>query len=260
MLVDSHCHLDFDDTQDSSDALIERAKQAGVDYLLAISTGLEDVGRAIAVAEKHAGVFASVGLHPENVDSANPLDCELLYPYLANSKVIGIGECGLDYHYEGHDKEAQKRDFLTQIRLAQERPDMVLIIHNRDSDQDMLEILRREQKIAPFKMLLHCFASDIYFARATLDLGAYFSFSGIITFKNAAAVQEVAKFVPDDRIMVETDSPFLAPDPFRGKTCEPAYTRYTAERLAELRGVDIKVIEEKTTENFFTLFERASKI
>jgi len=236
--------------------VLARAKANGVEYFLNISS-VGDVAEVVAVAEKYANVFASVGMHPEGVCENNSLQIETLLPYINSPKVIAIGECGLDCNDEA-PIEFQKRDFIAQIHLAQQT-DLPVIVHNRGCDEAIFEILRAEFKNKPFKILIHCFAATQEFAQKCLDLDAYISFSGILTFKNAKEVHEVAKLVPSDKMLVETDSPFLAPTPLRGKPCEPAYTRYTAEFLANLRGCDVVEIETQTTDNFFTLFDKANR-
>jgi len=254
MLVDSHCHLDFEDLSTDLDGTLARAREAGVDHILCISVTLEDFPGVLAIADKHPHLFASVGVHPCYPDAAQP-DVETLVSLAAHPKVVAIGETGLDYMRVEGDMAWQHSRFHTHIEAAAAcgKP---LIIHTRAAAQPTIDTLK-SQHAERSGGVMHCFAEDWDIAKQALDLGFYISFSGIVTFKSAQAVQDAAKRVPLDRILVETDAPYLAPVPFRGKTNEPAYVRHTAQHLADLRGIPLETLAELTSENFFRLFGHA---
>ncbi|WP_439814465.1 TatD family hydrolase [Zavarzinia sp. CC-PAN008] len=258
MLVDSHCHLDFPDFAPEREAVIARAAAAGVGTMLTIGTSLEKAGQVIAIAERDPRIWASVGIHPEELDEGARVDGAELARLAAHPRVIGLGETGLDYHREGHLKGAQAESFRMHIALSRETG-LPVIIHSRDADADMIAILREEMGKGPFKALLHCFTSGLELAQAALDLGLMISFSGIVTFKNAHLVKQAALLTPLDRLLVETDAPFLAPMPFRGKRNEPAFVVHTARHVAQLKGVAEDVLMRQTTDNFFRLFAKASR-
>ena len=251
MLVDSHCHLDFPELASRVDEIVEAMREHHVTHALCISVTLEDFPKVRAIAERFDHIFATVGVHPDYPDVPEVDAAELVR--LANHpKIVGIGETGLDYYRIKDDCDWQRERFRTHIRAAREarKP---LIVHTRDASADTLEIMRQEGA-REVGGVMHCFTGDWETAQAAMDLGFYISFSGIVTFKNARALQEVAKRVPLERMMVETDSPYLAPVPHRGKTNEPALVRYVAAEIARLRGVDTAEIATHTTNNFFKLF------
>lgn len=253
-LVDSHCHIDFEPLAPRLDEVLANARDNDVSHLLCVSVNLEDYPRVLALAEQHDHVFASVGVHPNEQQGRDPAVKELVE--LAGSEhVVAIGETGLDYFRSEGDLDWQRDRFRRHID-ASRQSGKPLIIHSRDAPQDTIRIMA-EAGASQAGGVMHCFAEDWTMAEQALDLGFYISFSGIVTFKNAKAIQEVARKTPLDRILVETDSPYLAPVPFRGKTNEPAYVRYTAECVAELRGTTYEAVAEATTENFFTLFTAA---
>jgi TatD DNase family protein len=256
MLVDSHCHLEFPDFKDDFDQILKKASDANVAKMLTISTSISDFASVIKVAGKSPHIFASVGLHPENVVSEPIMESASIVALCAGEKVIGIGETGLDYHYDNHDKRLQKLSFIEHIKAAQ-ATGLPLIIHTRDAGDDTIGIMA-EFKDKPYNAVIHCFTETLEFAKAALNLGFYISFSGIVTFKNAVAIQEVAKFVPVERILVETDAPFLAPTPYRGKRNEPSYVVDTAKFIADLKNVEYKDFCDITTSNFYKLFTKAA--
>jgi TatD DNase family protein len=237
------------------DEIIQRAKANNVNIIQNICSSMLDFPAILKITEKYKGVYASVGLHPENLHSEPAITTEELIKHSKHPKVIGIGETGLDYHYKGYNKKLQHKNFEQHIE-ASRKTKLPLIIHTRDADKDMQETLESETKNGEFPFLLHCFTSGKELAFKGLDLGGYISVSGIITFKNAKELQELVKKIPLDKLMVETDAPFLAPVPNRGKTNEPAYVMYTAEHLAKLKSVDYSKIIEVTTSNFLKLFNK----
>jgi TatD DNase family protein len=257
MLVDSHCHLNYEGIVEDQDAVLGRAREAGVGRFLNISTRESEWGDIVATAERNDDVFASIGIHPHNADAHQHVDEDRLRAAVDHPKVVGIGETGLDYYYEHSDREAQQRLFRRHITVARETR-LPVIIHTRDAEDDTLAILRDEMEQGAFPALIHCFTASGAFGDAVLDLGLSISISGIVTFKNAKDLQETAARVPTDRLLVETDSPFLAPVPHRGKTCEPAYVADTARFVAELRATDIDSLAKTTTRNFFALFSKAA--
>ena len=252
MFVDSHCHLDFEDFRDRIPEVLDAMARAGVTHALCISVTLEDFPRVRALAEAHENLYASVGVHPDYPD-APPVTVEQLVGLAQHDKVIGIGETGLDYYRLTGDLEWQRERFRTHIRAAREtgKP---LIIHTRSAAEDTLRILR-EERADEVGGVLHCFTESQEVADGALELNFYISFSGIVTFKNAVALKEVAKRVPLDRMLIETDSPYLAPVPHRGKTNEPAFVRHVAEEIALLREQPLEEIAAATSANFFRLFK-----
>ncbi|MGD9945470.1 MAG: TatD family hydrolase [Burkholderiaceae bacterium] len=257
MLVDSHCHLDFPDLVDRFDEILANMAAHDVGHALCVCVTLEDFEGVLAVAERDARLSASVGVHPDYTDRAEP-DVETLERLSAHPKVVAIGETGLDYFRIEGDTEWQRERFRVHIRAAR-RTGKPLIIHTRAAAADTLRLMREEGAEAAGGVM-HCFTEDWPTARAALDLGFHLSFSGIVTFKNAAALRKVAAKVPDERLLVETDSPYLAPVPFRGKTNEPAFVRHVARCVAELRGQDAAYIDELTTENYFNLFKDSKRV
>ena len=255
MLVDSHCHIDFPDYADGAAPLLANMRVAGVGHALCVSVDLERFPNVLALAEAHPNVFASVGVHPDHQDCEEPT-VERLLDLARHPKVVAIGETGLDYYRLPREAvDWQRERFRTHIRAARQagKP---LIVHTRSAADDTLAILR-EEAASETGGVMHCFTESWQVARAALELGFYISFSGIVTFKSAAELREVARQVPLDRLLVETDSPYLAPVPYRGKRNEPAYVRHVAELIADLRGVPVQAVDEATTENFFRLFGSA---
>ncbi len=258
MLVDSHCHLDYPDFADELDAVIARAAEAGVGTMLTISTKLSQFEAVRAVAERYENVYCTVGIHPHEAASEPETDAETLLRLAEHPKVVGFGESGLDYFYEYSPREAQQRSFRAHIAAAR-RAQLPLVVHTRDADADTLAILREETAKGAFPGLIHCFGSDAAMARACVGLGFTISFSGIVTFKKAGNVREAVAEVPDAHLLVETDAPYLAPVPKRGKRNEPAYVAYTAAEVAKLRGAPVDAVARTTTDNFFRLFGKTAR-
>ncbi|QIG52920.1 TatD family hydrolase [Altererythrobacter sp. BO-6] len=257
MLVDSHCHLEYKGLVDDQAGVLERARTAGVGQFLNISTRRSEWGQVVGTAERESDVWASVGIHPHEADQHADLGREALLEAAAHPKVIGIGETGLDYYYDRSDRATQRDLFRMHIGVARETG-LPLIIHTRDADDDTLEILEEETGKGAFPALIHCFTASADFGKRVLELGLSISLSGIVTFKNATELQEIAKEIPQDRLLVETDSPFLAPVPHRGKPCEPAFVANTAQFLADLRGEEFAELADYTTANFRKLFSKAA--
>ncbi|MEO0590512.1 MAG: TatD family hydrolase [Pseudomonadota bacterium] len=256
MLIDSHCHLEYKGLVEDQAGVLARARQAGVGAFLNISTKQSEWEQVVGTAIREIDVFASVGIHPHEADKHSDLGRGALLAATENPRVIGIGESGLDYYYEHSDRETQKRLFRMHIDVARETG-LPLIIHTRDAEDDTYQILEEEMAKGAFPALIHCFTASDEFGAKVLELGLTISISGIVTFKNAKALQETAAKVPSDRLMVETDSPFLAPVPHRGRPCEPAYVADTARFVAELRGVEPDRLADETSANFMNLFTKA---
>lgn len=256
MIIDSHCHLDFPEFREIIPLVINEAKSKGVEKMLTISTLFSNFSDIIKLIAPYPQIFCTLGLHPCNVHLERPFSCEELTALCSTPKVIGLGETGLDYYHSKDHISLQKESFSAHIQCAQQTG-LPLIVHTRDAEADTLDFLTQHLREKEFKGVIHCFSGTIEFARACLDLGLYISFSGIVTFKNATEIQEVARLTPLDRMLVETDSPYLAPTPFRGKTNQPAYTYYVAEHIAKLKGLDISEVASHTTKNFHQLFTRA---
>ena len=257
MLVDSHCHLEYKGLVEDQAGVLSRAREAGVGAFLNISTKQSEWQQVVATANREPDVFASVGIHPHEADAHEDLGRAALLEATANPRVIGIGETGLDYFYEYSDRDVQAKLFRMHIDVARETG-LPVIIHTRDAEDDTFEILADEMVKGAFPALIHCFTASAEFGRKVLDLGLTISLSGIVTFKNAKDLQAAAQEVPDDRLLVETDSPFLAPVPHRGKSCEPAFVADTARFVAQLRNTDTDVLAEQTTRNFTKLFSKAA--
>ena len=255
-LVDSHCHLNYDGLVDRQDEVLANARERGVTGFLNISTRQSEWGDVISVAERNSDVWATVGVHPHEADAHPDLGSSALIDAAEHPRVIAIGECGLDYYYDKSDRRAQRERFQAHIEAAR-TAGLPLVVHTRDAEDDTAEMLTSAVKEGCVTGVLHCFTGSAELARRGLDLGFYVSLSGIVTFKNARDLQETAKWIPLDRLLVETDSPFLAPVPHRGKTSEPAFVADTAAFVAELRGDDPEVIADATTANFFRLFGKA---
>jgi len=256
MLIDSHCHLDFDVLSADLEGLLARARANQVVGCVTISTRIRRFDAISAIAQVHENVWCSVGTHPHNAHEELDISAEEIIKLSQHQKCVAIGEAGLDYHYDSSPRAAQAQGFRKHIAAARETG-LPLVIHARAADDDMIAILEEETEQGAFPFVLHCFSSGAALARRGLELGGYVSFSGIVTFRNAVEIQEVAQFVPADRFLVETDAPYLAPVPFRGKTNEPGFVRHTAEKLAELRGESFERIAGQSTENFFRLFSKA---
>ncbi len=258
MLVDSHCHLDFPDFAEELDDIVARAEAAGIGRMVTISTRVRQFDRVLAVAERYDSVFCSVGTHPHNADEELDIEPADLVRISGHPKVVAIGEAGLDYHYDNSPREAQAEGLRRHIAAARETG-LPLVIHARDADADMAAILTEETQKGAFPAVLHCFSSGRGLAETGIRLGHYVSFSGILTFNRAEDLRDIASDMPGDRILVETDAPYLAPTPFRGKRNEPSYVVNTARVLAETRGVGEDEIAEQTTENFFRLFSKVTR-
>jgi TatD DNase family protein len=255
MLIDSHCHLDFEALADDIDGVLARAEAAGVSGMVTISTLVEKFSTYTAIAERYANVWCSVGTHPHNADKELHVQVDELVRLSAHPRCVAIGEAGLDYFYDNAPREAQATGLRRHIAAAR-ITGLPLVIHSRQADEDMATILEEETKQGAFPFVLHCFTAGQELARRALALGGYISFSGIITFKNAEEIREVAKFVPADRYLVETDAPYLAPIPHRGQSNEPSFVRHTAEKLAEVRGISLEQLGRETTANFARLFAK----
>ena len=255
MLIDSHCHLDFPELAADRAGVLARAKANGVERMVTISTRVKRFDEIRAIAEENAEVWCSVGTHPHNAHEEPEVTTADLVTLADHPRCVAIGEAGLDYHYPG-DYAAQATGFRRHIAAARETG-LPLVIHAREADDDIANILEEETGQGAFPFILHCFSSGLELARRGLALGGYISFSGILTFKNAATIQEAATMAPADRILVETDAPYLAPVPHRGHSNEPSYVRHTAAKLAELRGVTLDQIAVTTTANFYRLFNKA---
>ncbi|MET1415650.1 TatD family hydrolase [Roseibium sp. HPY-6] len=258
MLVDSHCHLDFPDFDGERDELISRAHEAGVDLMVTICTHIKKFDRIKAIAEEYPEVYCSVGTHPHNAGIERGIPVDEIVALAAHPKVVAIGEAGLDYFYDKAPRDAQAEGLRTHIEAARQTG-LPLVIHSRDADQDMAEILRDEMGKGEFPALLHCFSSGRKLAMTGIELGLYVSFSGILTFKKSEELREIARELPADRLLVETDAPYLAPQARRGKRNEPAYTAMTAAVLAQTRDVSEEEIAQQTTENFFRLFRKVPR-
>lgn len=255
MLVDSHCHLDFPDFADDLDAIVARARTAGVGRMVTISTRARKLPDLLAIAERFEDVFCSVGTHPHHAHEELDIGASDLVAMTAHPKVAAIGEAGLDYFYDTSPRSAQEQGFRAHIAAARETG-LPLVIHSREADDDMARILEEETGKGAFPAVLHCFTGGAELARRAIDLGLHISFTGILTFKNSQNLRDIAASLPADRILVETDAPYLAPGKFRGKRNEPAYVTETARVLAETRGVPPDEIARQTTENFFGLFNK----
>jgi TatD DNase family protein len=256
-LVDSHCHLNYEGLVEDQQGALERARAAGVSMMLNISTRASEWDAVIGLAERESDVMASVGIHPHEADVHPDVATETLVARAAHPRVIGIGETGLDYYYDRSDRERQRRSFHVHIAAARQTG-LPLIVHTRDAEEDSYAILAEEMAKGAYPALIHCFTASQGFADKVLDLGLYVSISGIVTFKNAKDLQAVARTIPSDRLLVETDSPFLAPVPHRGRPCEPAFVADTARFLADLRGEPFEALAANTTANFQRLFAKAA--
>lgn len=257
MFVDSHCHLNYEGLVERQDGVLQSARNRGVSTMLNISTREAEWDDIVGTAEREGDVWASIGIHPHEADAHPDVDTAKLVAKADHPRVVAIGETGLDYYYEHSDREQQKRSFRSHIAACRETG-LPLIVHTRDAEEDTAEILTEEMGKGDYKGVIHCFTASQEFADKALDLGFYISISGIVTFKNAKDLQDTAAKLPADRLLIETDSPFLAPVPNRGKTCEPAFVADTAAFLADLRGESVDELAAYTTRNFHTLFDKTA--
>jgi TatD DNase family protein len=258
-LVDSHCHLDFRDFEGELDDVVERAREAGVRTMVTICTHLSRFEDVRAVAARYDDIWCSVGVHPHEADREGAAaTTEALVELAVDPLVVGIGETGLDYYYEHSSRERQQASFRSHIAAARETG-LPLIVHTRDADEDTAEILAEEYRKGPFTGLIHCFSTSSYMAEKALEIGFYISLSGILTFRRAEALRETVRNVPMERLLVETDAPYLAPVPKRGKRNEPSFVPHTAAVLAELKGVSVEEVARITTDNFFRVFAKAER-
>lgn len=258
MLVDSHCHLDFPDFAAELDAVVNRARAAGIGRMVTISTRVKKHAQVLTIAERFPDVFCSVGTHPHNAHEELDIGAAELIAIAQHPKVVAIGEVGLDYHYDNSPRAAQEQGLREHIQAARETG-LPLVIHAREADADMARILKEETGKGAFPAVLHCFTGGRELAFAAIELGHYVSFTGILTFKNSQGLRDIAAALPAERVLVETDAPYLAPLPHRGRRNEPSYVVETAKVLAEARGVSADEIARQTTENFFRLFSKVPR-
>ena len=258
MFVDSHCHLNYKGLVEQQADILARARESGVSAMLNISTREREWDEVIGLAEQEKDVWASVGIHPHEADQHVGMDCAKLVAKSAHPRVVAIGETGLDYYYDKSDRAQQCKGFREHIKASRETG-LPIIIHTRDAEADTAAILTEEMREGPFTGVIHCFTASAEFARIALDLGLYISLSGIVTFKNAKDLQDVAKWLPANRLLVETDAPFLAPIPHRGRTGEPAFVADTARFVAQLRDVAAESLAQQTSDNFYDLFTKARR-
>jgi TatD DNase family protein len=258
MLIDSHCHLDFPDFADQLDAVVARARAAGIERMITISTRVRRQPEVVAIADRFADVYCSVGTHPHYAHEELDVTPAELVRRSHAAKVVAIGEAGLDYHYDNSPREAQERGFRAHITAARESA-LPLVVHSREADDDTARILEEEMGQGGFAAVLHCFTGGRELARRAVALGHFISFTGILTFKNSEALRAIAAELPADRILVETDAPYLAPGKYRGRRNEPAYVVETAKVLAEIRGVSLEAIAEQSTANFYRLFAKVPR-
>ncbi|QXQ08500.1 TatD family hydrolase [Sphingosinicellaceae bacterium] len=258
MLVDSHCHLNYPGLVEDQRGVIDRARVAGVGTMLAISTRVSEWDEITGLAAREPDIWATVGVHPHEADLHPDTDAVRLIDAASHARVIGIGETGLDYYYDKSDRDRQRASFRAHIAASRDTG-LPIIVHTRDAEEDTAAILRDEMEQGAFTGVIHCFTASQPFSEQALALGFYISLSGIVTFKNARDLQASAALVPADRLLVETDAPFLAPVPMRGKTCEPSFVAHTAAFVANLRGQGVDTLAETTTDNFFRLFSKATR-
>ena len=256
MLIDSHCHLNYPEFADLA-AVVARAKGQGVQMMQTISTKRSDFATVKRIAETYSEIYCSIGIHPHEAEPHEDITLEELLAEATHPRVIGIGETGLDFYYEHSPRAAQEALFRRHIEAGR-RLNLPVIVHSRDADEETVRILREEMAKSPFQFLLHCFSTGQFLADAAVELGGYISLSGITTFKKSQALRDIAASIPLDRLLVETDAPYLAPEPYRGKPNEPGYTSYVAAKLAEIKAIDKDEVARVTTENFFRLFDRAA--
>jgi TatD DNase family protein len=257
-MVDSHCHLDYEGLAEDLPAMLARCEDVGVGLMLSISSRVKKFPGLLAIAEKYENVFCTVGTHPHNAHEELDITTADLVKLTHHPKVVGIGEVGLDYHYDNSPREAQVHGFRSHIAAARETG-LPLVIHTREAEDDTIRVLEEEMSRGPFKALLHCFTSKQYLAERAVALGLTVSFSGILTYKSAEELRVTAKALPSDRLLVETDAPFLAPVPYRGKSNEPSFVVKTLETLAQTRGVSADTMAKITSDNFFNLFSKVPR-
>ncbi len=255
LIVDSHCHLDYEGLAEDLPGVIARAGAAGVGLMLTISSRVRNREKLLAIAEAHDNIFCTIGTHPHNAHEELDVTVADLVKYTAHPKVVGIGEAGLDYHYNLSPRDAQMTGFRNHIATARETG-LPLVIHTREAEDDTARVLEEEMGKGAFKAVLHCFTSQQWLAEKGVDLGLYVSFSGILTYKTAQNLRDAAKVLPEDRLLVETDAPYLAPVPMRGKSNEPAFVSHTLDVLAQTRGVTRQHMAKATSDNFFRLFNK----
>ena len=257
-LIDTHAHLDFPELYNRLDEVLKNALENGVKRIVTISTNLNKIDKIIEISKNYKEVYHTVGVHPNEVlKDKNNSNYEMILNLSKNEKCVGIGECGLDYHYGNDSKPEQKASFITQINVSR-ATNLPLIIHARDADKDMINILENEYKNGPFKAILHCFSSGKDLALCGINLGFYISFSGIVTFKSAKLIQEIATLIPDDKILVETDAPYLSPTPLRGSVNEPKNCSITAKYLADIRKCEFSTFVDQLYMNSFKIFDKIS--
>ncbi|MEM6603091.1 MAG: TatD family hydrolase [Pseudomonadota bacterium] len=259
MAVDSHCHLDYEQFDADRAEVMQRAREAGIDYMMTIGVELSKMPGVVAIAEGSDRIFATAGIHPHEADHAPEDTAQQLRELVGHPKIVGIGETGLDYYYGHSERDKQIKSFQTHIEVAQESG-LPIIVHTRDAEEDTITIIRDMMAQKPFPFLIHCFSGTQYLAEESLKLGGYISISGIVTFKKAEELREVVKTIPNARLMVETDAPYLAPMPHRGKRNEPAFTRLTLEKVAEIKQIDVSEMDRITTQNYFDLFTKAKHL
>lgn len=260
IFVDSHCHLNYDPMQNDIAGVLQRAAAVDIHYMMAIGTCLKKAQEVIDIAQNHDPIFATVGVHPHEVDEEGVPDLDTLRELAQRTKVVGLGETGLDYFYDHSDRDNQKESFRRHIRLAKELT-LPLIIHARAAEADILEILKEERvDEMDFPGVIHCFTGTKEFAEATMAMGFYISISGIVTFKKAEELREIVKAIPLEKLLVETDAPYLAPTPFRGKPNEPSLMIHTAKEVARLKGCSLEELANITTENYFNIFQKAVRV
>ena len=257
-LIDTHAHLDFPELYNRLDEVLKNALENGVKRIVTISTNLNKINKIIEISKNYEEVYHTVGVHPNEVlKDKNNSNYEMILNLSKNEKCVGIGECGLDYHYRNDSKAEQKASFITQINVSR-ATNLPLIIHARDADKDMIKILENEYKNGPFKAILHCYSSGKDLALCGINLGFYISFSGIVTFKSAKLIQEIATLIPDDKILVETDAPYLSPTPLRGSVNEPKNCSITAKYLADIRKCEFSTFIDQLYMNSFKIFDKIS--
>ena len=256
-MIDSHCHLDFEELNKDLKKILNNAKNQNVLGMQTICTKIKEFDKLINISSKHNNIWCSIGTHPHNAEEESHISAEEIIKLCKNKKVIGIGETGLDYYYENSKKNIQIESFLKHIYVSQ-KTKIPIIIHAREADEDIINILNSEYKKEKFSGVIHCFTSSYELAKSALNIGFYISFSGIITFKNANDIRESCKKIPIERILIETDAPYLAPVPYRGKTNEPSFIKETLNKISEIKNINQDDVEKITTYNFFNLFKKAS--
>ncbi len=258
MLVDSHCHLDFPQLAEDRDGVLMRAEEAGVRVMQTITTKLSRFSEIVKIAEAHENIWCSVGVHPHSADQEGPKSPDCLLQHVDHPKVIGVGEAGLDYFHNKSTPENQAAGFRAHIEAARQSG-LPLIVHTRDADQDTLNLMKDELSRGRYEAVIHCYSSSPELGFEAVELGFYLGLGGILTFKRSEELRETIRHIPLDRILLETDSPYLAPEPYRGKKNEPAYVAHVAAKLAEVKQVSVDAIETATTDNFFRLFSKAKR-